>query len=139
MRIIKQSNLPQETIDRLLFIANTKRGWIDGEQGIPVSRKAIMISIAFLEEYDKYCHLTRPGIYPLIEGGISLEWNNNSQNSNRAFPEWDLEIYNNGDMLFYSPGLENRKDIEIRYNYNSHHTRKMIRKILEIIYHNDLK
>ena len=137
MVFIKQSNLPKETIDRLLFIANLKKGWLDGEQGVSISKRALMISIAFLEESNKHKRFHRPGIYPLIEGGVSLEWDNDSQRSNCVFPEWDLEIRNNGDMLFYAPGLHNNKeDIEMRYYYNNNHTKEVIRKILQTIHHN---
>ena len=112
------TQLPEETTSRLEYVASLQKGWLGREEGLPVSPIAEQIAYAFLEQFFKKINKNRPGIYPLIEGGISLEWDPKISNDDTTVP-WTVEILNNGNvniMFFYSN--EEYDDILLNYSSN---------------------
>lgn len=110
--------LPEETINRLKYVASLQKGWLGREEGLPVSHAAEQIAYTFLEQFFKKSNKNRPGIYPLIEGGISLEWDPKISNDDTTVP-WTVEILNNGNVnIMFFDINEEHNDILLDYSNN---------------------
>lgn len=140
MRYLQQANLDQETIDRLELIANLEHGWIDGEQGDTISYQAMQFAVQFLEEYVTYSKFSRPSIYPLLEGGITLEWDVPVEYNNKINYKWTIDIYNDTDVVLYVFATNHKfRDKEVVYSHYASRPDKTIKKIIrELDKHNVL-
>lgn len=71
--------IPDSWLERLDVVMSFDSGWLDGSEGVPVEIQAKNIVEGILTEFHNEDILNgqRPGIYPLIEGGIQLEWEEN--------------------------------------------------------------
>jgi hypothetical protein len=58
---------------RLLEICQLKDGWLDGEEGLPLSAESSDSAWEICKRVEKDGY-PRPGIFPTPEGGIQLEW-----------------------------------------------------------------
>lgn len=79
--------------DRMDTVASVKTGWIDGTCGDPVGEMTRDIVECILVEFcaRDILHGQRPGIYPLLRGGIQLEWEDRSV-------DWSIEVDNGGNV-----------------------------------------
>lgn len=70
---------------------SVKTGWIDGTCGDPVGELAKDITEGILVEFcaRDILHGQRPGIYPLLRGGVQLEWEDRGV-------DWSIEVDNGG-------------------------------------------
>lgn len=134
MKIIEQAKLPKDTMDRLKFVASAEKGWFDGDQGDPVGDNALFAATRFLELYHKNSTLNRPGIYPLMEGGVNIEWIPPVEKMALFDYDWILDIGNNGEMTAYffsnNPSL---KDYELNFSYNEENIDHICDKIVKKI------
>ena len=76
-------------------------GQLDGSEGVPVDIQAKNIAEGILAEFynENILNGQRPGIYPLIEGGIQLEWEENGI-------DHSIEIENNSSIELSAFGEE---------------------------------
>lgn len=125
-----KTQLSEETINRLEYVVSLQKGWLGREEGDPVSHTAEQIAYAFLEQFLKKSNKNRPGIYPLIEGGISLEWDPEISNDDTSLP-WTVEITNDGNVniIFFNT---DEADYDINLNY-SNNIQSYVNNIIEHI------
>ena len=85
--------IPDSWLERLDVVMSFDSGWLDGSEGVPVEIQARNIAEGILTEFHNEDILNgqRPGIYPLIEGGIQLEWEENGI-------DYSIEVENNGSV-----------------------------------------
>lgn len=105
MKIIDQATLPEETVERLRYLTTLEDNWMNNEEGDPVSEEAITFAVCFLEEWAKRTTKPRPGIYPLVEGGIFLEWDDDDRNTpgksiGDTDSSWSIELLNSRSIIF---------------------------------------
>lgn len=98
--------IPREWSDRLTLIIDSQSNdhcYVTSYGSVSSTTKDI--ANALLEKFfanggvnainsildDKHVVVERPGIYPLLHGGIQFEWSDNSI-------DWSIEIPNNGDI-----------------------------------------
>lgn len=76
---------------RMDTVTSVKSGWIDGTCGDPVGELAKDITEGILVEFcaRDILHGQRPGIYPLLRGGVQLEWEDRGV-------DWSIEVDNGG-------------------------------------------
>lgn len=85
--------IPDNWLERLNTVMSFKSGWLNGSEGVPVEIQAKNIVEGILIEFHNEDILNgqRPGIYPLIEGGIQLEWEENGI-------DYSIEVENGGTV-----------------------------------------
>lgn len=85
--------IPDNWLERLNVVMSFDSGWLDGSEGVPVDIQAKNIAEGILAEFynENILNGQRPGIYPLIEGGIQLEWEENGL-------DYSIEVENNGSI-----------------------------------------
>ena len=58
------------------YLENLKKGWYRGKEGEPISKDILnIIKEAFIEYPED---LPQPIFYPLVRGGVEIEWNENN-------------------------------------------------------------
>lgn len=87
---------PKDWMDRLHSLSEVKAGWLGRGEGEPVSLHALEVVAHLLESFweTKILGGKRPSLYPLIAGGIQLEWED-------AAGDWSVEILNTGGALIF--------------------------------------
>lgn len=85
--------IPDSWKERLDIVVSFESGWLDGSEGVPVDIQAKNIAEGILTEFhnENILNGQRPGIYPLIEGGIQLEWEENGI-------DYSIEVENSGSV-----------------------------------------
>ncbi len=85
--------IPDSWKERLDIVMSFESGWLDGLEGVPVDIQAKNIAEGILAEFhnENILNGKRPGIYPLIHGGIQLEWEENGI-------DYSIEIENNSSI-----------------------------------------
>ena len=85
--------IPDNWLERLNIVMSFESGWLNGSEGVPVEIQAKNIVEGILIEFHNEDILNgqRPGIYPLIEGGIQLEWEENGI-------DYSIEVENGGTV-----------------------------------------
>lgn len=80
-------------LERLDVVMSFGSGWLDGSEGVPVKIQARNIAEGILTEFhnENILNGKRPGIYPLIRGGIQLEWEENGI-------DYSIEVENGGTV-----------------------------------------
>jgi hypothetical protein len=96
--------------ERLQYLANLEEGWLDG-YGVPSRPEATqavesLLSAVFPD--DSEYSLKQPGIFPIEEGGINLEW----FVGNRIISIEVMGDYDETYSLFYM-NVENQYVIEV--------------------------
>lgn len=93
--------IPDNWLERLNVVMSFEYGWLDGSEGVPVEIQAKNIVEGILTEFynENILNGQRPGIYPLIEGGIQLEWEENGI-------DYSIEIENNSSIELSAFGEE---------------------------------
>lgn len=85
--------IPNNWLERLDTVMSFEPGWLDGSEGVPVEIQAKNIAEGILTEFhnENILNRQRPGIYPLICGGIQLEWEENGI-------DYSIEVENSGTV-----------------------------------------
>ena len=100
---------PDSWHGRMQDILSLQPGWLDGKQGASVNVKIALWVSGFLAElYQRgyFEESERPGLYPLLTGGVQLEWDENSTN-------WAIEFHNDGEVTVeaYSDQLDEERKL----------------------------
>lgn len=93
--------IPDNWLERLDIIMSYESGWLDGSEGVLVDIQAKNIVEGILAEFynENILNGKRPGIYPLIRGGIQIEWEENGL-------DYSIEVENNGYIELSAFGEE---------------------------------
>ncbi|APT93372.1 hypothetical protein CPHO_11290 [Corynebacterium phocae] len=88
-----EESYPDDWYRRMAVVMNFADGWIDGQNGEAVSVQAKRIVDAILSYFydEEILEGNRPGIYPLLRGGIQLEWDFDGV-------DWSIEVDNVGNV-----------------------------------------
>lgn len=102
---------PTEWHERVVALMALPPGWLGDESGHEISMKARSILDGVLSYFyeEEVLGDQRPGIYPLIRGGIQLEWE-------MSHVDWSIEIQNDGDVELSAFGDEIDIDEEIPFS-----------------------
>ena len=94
VEVFELSDSPWST--RLLELAQLKAGWLDGN-GCPVSFAALDFARDLLRELtERSSSVPLPGIFPMPDGGVQLEWQDPTKNlvySAEVSPELQITLY----------------------------------------------
>lgn len=120
---LKSSILDAGTLDRIQFVSNLDYGWLGNGEGETPSKESVQAAITFLEIFKENSKENRPGIYPLIENGINLEWNSNKNNDS-----WIIEFHNDGKAVLYIFSLN---DEEFNYQYDDNNAKSIAQTIFK--------
>lgn len=97
---------------RLDELANLSQGWYDGEQGEIIPKDSIIkFKKLFLDKELLYT-LSKPFIYPTIDGGLSIEWDFQKFH---ATLDVDMKTFE-AKLLYYS--ADDKLDDEKTVEYN---------------------
>lgn len=93
--------IPDNWLERLDTVMSFGSGWLHGSEGAPVDPQVKNIVEGILAEFhnENILNGQRPGIYPLISGGIQLEWEENQV-------DYSIEIENSGFVELSAFGRE---------------------------------
>lgn len=93
--------IPDSWKERLDIVMSFESGWLNGSEGEPVKTQAKNIVEGILAAFhnENILNGQRPSIYPLIQGGIQLEWEENGI-------DYSIEIENNGYIELSAFGEE---------------------------------
>lgn len=67
-----EAALSESWRQRIAHLSQLKRGWLDGEADAPTRQALDRTEDLLLACVDE--QIPRPGMYPLVEGGVRLEW-----------------------------------------------------------------
>lgn len=83
----------EDRLSRLSDVSNMQQGWYDGDEGEQPNASAVDKVKAFLEQHPTF----DSPIYPMITGGVELEWE-------RLDTNWcpSLCFTNEGNVNYYS-------------------------------------
>lgn len=119
---LKSSVLDADTLGRIQFVSNLDYGWLGNGEGETPSKGSVRAAIQFLEMLQERSSKDRPGIYPLIENGINLEWNDDITNDS-----WMVEFHNDGIAKLYI--FTCVADNELTYQYDDENIHQVIQDI----------
>lgn len=120
---LKSSVLDADTLGRIQFVSNLNSGWLGNGESEPPSKGSVYATMQFLEMFQEKSSKDRPGIYPLIENGINLEWNDDITNDS-----WMVEFHNDGKTVLYIFSLN---DEEFNYQYDDNNAKSIAQTIFK--------
>lgn len=112
--ILEPMPFPSSILERLDELQKLQQGWLDGKHGEVLNPDLIPNVIEVLMTFIE-ADIPLPAIYPLIVGGIQLEWNN------KDFGDigWgvDIQWFNEGHVEFDATCLSSFTNIEMSFSW----------------------